>query len=138
MGNLVPCCKTCNEKKQGKPYREFVLHSISNPIKAEEKVKQLEAYQSRFACNIDIGSLDAELQGELEQLDKIKEQIFALMKDADMRSEKIAAKLSLFSKAEDVVSSNPTLMREEIVGISQNVTSTLEKQLLSRAANPQL
>lgn len=103
VGNLVPCCKTCNEKKQGKPFREFVNRIIADPAKAEEKVKQLEEYQSRFARKIDLEGMNLEFQPELRRLGEIKEEIFRLMKEADDLSAKVAIKLSQFSEKTEPV-----------------------------------
>jgi hypothetical protein len=43
FGNLVPACGSCNQKKGGKPWRDFVLEIGLS----QERISQLESYEQR-------------------------------------------------------------------------------------------
>lgn len=80
--NLVPCCRTCNESKGQKPWREFF--ETRNPPDKEERIRRMEQF---------LGSTDAQLIGteamrhkageELVRFLEIRSQVFELMAEAD-------------------------------------------------------
>lgn len=73
IGNLVPCCKDCNSKKGGKPFRDYVetlaisnseknnlicrleKHlSLANKIDADERTEVMEAKNNYYAIRLKI------------------------------------------------------------------------------------
>jgi hypothetical protein len=80
--NLVPCCRTCNESKGQKPWRDF-LDALSPPDK-DLKARRIERF---------LGSADAQTTGteamrhkageELKRFLEIRTQVFELMAEAD-------------------------------------------------------
>ncbi len=85
IGNLVPCCTPCNSEKISTDWKEFIdKKENDSSIKAEtiERIeKYIHDYTTTFSFNI-----DNEYKIELQNLQLIKEQIFELMKKADIQA----------------------------------------------------
>lgn len=80
--NLVPCCRTCNERKGQKPWREF-LETLSLPDK-EVRARRIE----RFLSNAEAQPINTEVMRheageELKRFLTIRSQVFELMAEAD-------------------------------------------------------
>ncbi len=80
--NLVPCCRTCNESKGKKPWREF-LETRNSPDK-NARISRME----RFLGNTDAQVIDTEgmrhkAAEELRRFLEIRSQVFDLMAEAD-------------------------------------------------------
>lgn len=80
--NLVPCCRTCNESKGQKPWREFL--ETRNPPDKDARVRRME----RFLGNADVQPIDTEgmrhkAGEELRRFLEIRSQVFDLMAEAD-------------------------------------------------------
>lgn len=88
LGNLVPCCKSCNSSKGKKNYVDFVNNSnIDNDEKATI-LENIESYINNFQHNsIDINS--EKYQNATKEYFDIKDEIFELMKKADEKAELI-------------------------------------------------
>lgn len=41
-GNVVPCCASCNNEKQQKPWREFITHKAGR--ETESRISRIEAF----------------------------------------------------------------------------------------------
>ena len=70
FGNLVPACKTCNESKGGKPWREFAK-SRSVP---ELRIQKIEAYEAQAPVPVsqdDLAKLYPDLIAAYEHMRKI-------------------------------------------------------------------
>jgi len=91
--NLVPACRTCNERKGGKPWRDFVKEVA--PTNVEDVIRRLAAVEARNDVERhswemiqtrypDLASSYDRAQGELrakvQELDKIAEQIRAAIR----------------------------------------------------------
>jgi len=83
IGNLVPCCGTCNSKKGKKEFTIFIneYDKIENK---ERLISLLTNYQNKFAKKIDIDNLKIQNKDLYEEYEKTKEMIFDLMKKADI------------------------------------------------------
>lgn len=77
VGNLVPCCTSCNQRKGGKDWTVFIPLVFEDVDIRKIKESRISAYQRRATTIAMLGD------AEIKQLDTIKEQIFALMKQAD-------------------------------------------------------
>jgi hypothetical protein len=79
--NLVPCCRTCNERKGGKHWRVFL--DIVDPPDIDIRIRRMEC----FLGNVEISNGGAEPQNgapeELERFLSIRGKIFELMAKAD-------------------------------------------------------
>ena len=85
LGNLVPCCKTCNSVKGKKTYEEFVNNHL---IACEEWKKLLVARLSRHigsAKSIDAAMTHLKPQSAkaFTRFKKLRLEVFNLMKEAD-------------------------------------------------------
>lgn len=87
LGNLVPCCKACNSKKGNKNWKEFLRRK-------PDKIEILESFFEKFLSNKfnqrDISSLFPE---KIQKYTEVKNEIFRLMKEADIIAESIRDKI---------------------------------------------
>lgn len=80
--NLVPCCRTCNESKGQKPWREF-LETRSPPDK-DVRVHRMERFLSAAGAQpIDTEGMRHKAGEELMRFLEIRSQVFDLMAEAD-------------------------------------------------------
>jgi hypothetical protein len=85
LGNLLPCCKSCNSQKGNKPW-ETHLSSLS--MSEDEKAGRLAAindYLSRYA----VKEQRVENSADHERLDEIRRQILVLLEEGDDVAERI-------------------------------------------------
>lgn len=80
--NLVPCCRTCNESKGQKPWREFF--QTRNPPDKEERIRRMEQFlSSSDAQPIGMEAMRHKAGEELTQFLEIRSKVFDLMAEAD-------------------------------------------------------
>lgn len=80
--NLVPCCRSCNESKGQKPWREF-LDARSPPDK-DVRVRRMERFlDSADAQAVGMEDMRHKAGEELRQFLEIRSQVFELMAEAD-------------------------------------------------------
>jgi hypothetical protein len=80
--NLVPCCRTCNESKGQKPWREFL--ETRNLPDREERVRRMERFlDSADAQPIGTEAMRHKADEELTRFLEIRSQVFDLMAEAD-------------------------------------------------------
>jgi hypothetical protein len=80
--NLVPCCRTCNESKGQKPWREFL--EIRNLPDKEERVRRMERFlDSADAQPIGTEAMRHKADEELTRFLEVRAQVFELMAEAD-------------------------------------------------------
>ena len=92
LGNLVPCCKKCNSSKGRKNYIEFINKLDKNDSEKIELVSKLTDYKNYFLINkVDINS--EEYNKLTEKFYAVRNEIFELMKKADIEAEIIREKL---------------------------------------------
>lgn len=95
IANLLPCCKVCNSKKGNRNWISFLELTVTDLDQFAIKKKQIESY---MISNIDIRDIiNTTCQEELENFNKIKEQIFELLKKADICAWKIRSVVKLAS-----------------------------------------
>lgn len=82
IGNLVPSCRDCNSRKGNKPWRSFVEQEIAEPLRSAVVVR-LEAYQLRFAAEIDLAEARTRDTATWQRYDAIRAEIHQLMLEAD-------------------------------------------------------
>ena len=79
---MVPACKKCNGAKGNKDWRKFVSGlSVSDEYKQEttDRLEQYVDYYKISPCNFSNDAISA----NLKNLERIKKDIFNLMKEAD-------------------------------------------------------
>lgn len=101
LGNLVPSCSRCNEKKGAKDWKEFVRSSEGSPQLAATKIEMLEAYLNRFAARVDLDRVKRMRPAEWRRYEEVRSEIDRLMTEADT----LAASLREFV-VDDALDSN--------------------------------
>ncbi|SKB63293.1 HNH endonuclease [Soonwooa buanensis] len=92
LGNLVPCCKKCNSSKGRKNYVNYITGLKIEESEKENLISKLTDYKNTFIANkIDINS--KEYNKLTQKYYAIKNEIFELMKQADIEAEIIRNKL---------------------------------------------
>lgn len=80
--NLVPCCRTCNERKGARTWEEW-LETVSPP-----DIEQRRANMTRFlgkpsAAPFTVEDMRHAAPNELKEFLEVREEVFRLMKRAD-------------------------------------------------------
>jgi hypothetical protein len=89
LGNLVPCCHSCNSSKGGKDWEKYLRSVVPDDVAYETKRCMLAAHLERYATPIDLERL-AILMPELwARYCELKRLLFTSMAEAD----EIAAEL---------------------------------------------
>ncbi len=89
--NLVPCCRTCNESKGQKPWREFL--EARNLPDQDARVTRLERFLgSADAQPLSTDSMKERAGEELARFLEIRAQVFELMTEADRLASAIRRK----------------------------------------------
>lgn len=78
----MPCCRSCNESKGQKPWRDYL--EVLDPPDKDARVARMQAFLSVPAAQ-PVGTEDMRHKAgeELERFLEIRSQIFALMAEAD-------------------------------------------------------
>lgn len=80
--NLVPCCRTCNERKGKKHWRDF-LEQLA-PSQKELRIARMESFlDSRDAQPTTIEQMRVSAPNELDRFFAIRTEVFQLLKEAD-------------------------------------------------------
>lgn len=89
IGNLVPACGPCNQRKQGKDWRTFV----GDPESDQHRL--LSAYESRIPYDPEAAkaTLEEKAGPELEKFDDLRSQINTLLRQADALGKEIRNRL---------------------------------------------
>lgn len=86
IGNLLPCCKKCNSEKGNKNWMEF----LNTKTTSTRRAKLLSAYFDKYLPTIiDYDRIKKLCPVEIDKLQKIKDSIFELMKEADVIAAKV-------------------------------------------------
>jgi endonuclease I len=92
ISNLLPCCKNCNSKKANKDWRIFIEQSKIDQLTKDKKTKLIEEYIKQNRTDIR-SILTHECKDELKELNIIRDKIFELMKEGDVKSKLIREKI---------------------------------------------
>jgi hypothetical protein len=87
IGNLLPCCKTCNSKKGNKDWRTF-LHALCNDAPRNEREARIDAYLKSYCTQDAI----PEHLPEYKELQDLHRQVLELFKRADELASIVRAK----------------------------------------------
>ncbi|RVC63029.1 hypothetical protein EN779_06120 [Mesorhizobium sp. M4B.F.Ca.ET.088.02.2.1] len=80
--NLVPCCRTCNERKGQKPWRDWLR--LLAPPDERERAANFERFLSMAdAAPITSDDMRHHTHAELSRFLQIRSEVFKLMKEAD-------------------------------------------------------
>jgi len=92
IGNLIPCCKKCNSEKGNRDWKEFIKKKRQEDSTA--KIELLNNYFKEFLpIKFDYNKIKEICPKEIDELDKIKDQIENLFKNADIIADNVRKKL---------------------------------------------
>jgi len=91
IGNLVPCCAQCNSRKGGKDWRDYLRETTTDDQVLASRTAMLERYLSRFAHEIALEDARQKAPTEFDEYERIRVQIFELMKEADVLAAQLRA-----------------------------------------------
>lgn len=94
IGNLIPCCRSCNSKKGNRDWRLFVKESITDPEKAIKLENKLDSYHRQFSTNVKISCSRDSSPDLWRRYSEIKEEVFGLMQEADQIANKIRSNIT--------------------------------------------
>ena len=89
IGNLLPCCKTCNSKKGNKNWRTFLTARGDSPA-SDERLSRIEAYLSLY-CTPDAVP---EHLAEYIELQELRSQVLEIFQRADALAKIVRSKSS--------------------------------------------
>ena len=89
VGNLLPCCKSCNSRKGNSKWEAFVLKREGPGPVRDERIARIRRYLERLFVR---DSIPTELP-EYRRLLDLRDQVLALMKEADGVAGVIRAKM---------------------------------------------
>ena len=93
IGNLVPCCKACNSSKGSRNWVAYIDSLGLDHATRDHKVRMITAYIDQNVINVK-ERLEQDCSAELQELESIKQQIYQLMKSADLISTEVRRKIS--------------------------------------------
>lgn len=97
--NLVPCCRTCNERKGQKSWRDW-LRLLAQPDE-EARIAIFEKFLSRTeAAPFTLEDMRHHAHDELNRFLEIRAEVFRLMKEADDLAAVIRARASAAKKVD--------------------------------------
>jgi hypothetical protein len=92
LGNLVPCCTDCNQRKRGVDWSEFLKKK--DPRSFQAKKKLLRKYYRKYGrARITSSKIEHLCGAEMRRLSRLREIIFERMKEADRVASVIHEKL---------------------------------------------
>ncbi|GAA6190905.1 HNH endonuclease [Phaeobacter sp. NW0010-22] len=88
--NLVPCCRTCNERKGKKHWRAFL--QTLNAEDKDQRVCRMERFLHANPVPDDYEVIQSNAPEELGKFLQVRDQIFSLMVEADQLAKAIREK----------------------------------------------
>lgn len=79
IGNLVPCCETCNTSKGSKPWRDFA-NSIGTPKEQIARIAEYESFAPKPMSEVDLKALYPDL---IEAYERLRNLSHELLRTAD-------------------------------------------------------
>ena len=92
IGNLIPCCSSCNSSKTNKDWKIFLRSKKLPEAKHQSLEQRIEAYIQLKTLEFK-NLLDDEIQSEIDELEKIKLDIHNLLRAGDKQAEIIRLKI---------------------------------------------
>lgn len=99
LGNLVPSCKTCNSAKGSKDFTSFISTYLAITSDRAALISRLTEYQQQFASPVYIARLHEMASDQWTRYSAIKQQIFDLMKEADVLAQDVVRDKSVLTRA---------------------------------------
>jgi len=94
LGNLLPCCRSCNSSKGNKNWREFLRTKISDVGVYQERAKIIEDFLAEFQQPpMDETAIEQIFPEQMEKFRNVHRHILELMKEADVIAADIRRKV---------------------------------------------
>ena len=93
LGNLVPCCKRCNSEKGGQDPLQFIEKNTRIQGDRKKLTNLIQSYMARYAKPLDLTQIERYLPEDWNRFERIKEEIFVLMNEADEIAERLRKKI---------------------------------------------
>jgi 5-methylcytosine-specific restriction endonuclease McrA len=101
LGNLLPCCKSCNSAKGNKSWREYLEIVEPDLALRKHRTNILQNYFDRYLdARLDYNEMLSICPNELEQLERLRQQVFVLMQQADDIASTIRGKVRAHAQEE--------------------------------------
>ena len=94
ISNLIPCCKNCNSKKGNMEWETFLKQK---KLDTTDRIQKIKNYISQDLSNL-IEILNENCKDDLVEFNKIKEQVFILLKQGDEKATIIRNKIRKIKK----------------------------------------
>lgn len=92
LGNLVPCCSSCNSKKGAKDWEKYLGMLLSEPSAFAVKQKCIASYAAKATpVEVYLDHAKSELPEDWKRYFDIRDEILKLMKDADDIAKRLRA-----------------------------------------------
>jgi 5-methylcytosine-specific restriction endonuclease McrA len=90
IGNLLPCCQSCNSRKGNKGWEIFLKQLFKEEGESEQRISELQDYFSRYLeSRFGQDEIEKLCPEEMKELQKIRLNILALLEEADRIAERI-------------------------------------------------
>ena len=96
IGNLIPCCKSCNSKKGNQDWRTFIRKTIFDSEKSIQLEEKLDSYHQQFSTSLDLSWSRTNSPQLWEQYSVIKQKIFDLMTQADQIANQLRLEIKMY------------------------------------------
>lgn len=94
LGNLVPCCRSCNARKGNRDWTDFLRKTAKPTAKSKERIKRLGRYFIKHPPqSLSISEIEKLCPHDLDRLRRLQEKIILLMKEADELAGNIRARV---------------------------------------------
>lgn len=90
IGNLLPCCKSCNSAKGNKDWKSYIASVSMSKATREKRISVIQSYLDQYMVS---DSLPDGLP-EVTELEEIKNQVHSLMSRADKVASDLRTRLS--------------------------------------------
>ena len=89
LGNLVPCCRSCNSKKGAKDWDVYLREILSDQSAFQAKYNLIVSYCGRYASPVNLQRAAEMLPDDWTRYCEIKQEIFRLMAEADIIADRL-------------------------------------------------
>ena len=84
IGNLLPCCKRCNSEKGNKNWKDFLHGKAGNKKLIQGQITKIQAYIEKYLPGeLGYEEIKKRCPEEIREYERLKDEIFSLMKQAD-------------------------------------------------------
>lgn len=84
LGNLVPCCRSCNSRKGSKDWRVFLTALVTDEVVRERRERLIDAYVSEFLpVPLSAEVFDGRCPELMQEFVSIRDEVLVLLGRAD-------------------------------------------------------